>query len=296
MDTWRDGVYIEAGLVSAELYGDVVRVLRDPVAGTQMNDALMLHDPMGLFAQVQDEVRVVFFEPQWLGVRVRSEMEGLRSAVSVLREAVPAGDQLRVCDSVWQVAHHLICMPLTLHGTSPSSTRELIWLEEVEPGLKDRICDWEGSDRLGPWRVLVLLAAISQILSLVGAVIPSQAGDLPKYFVKKAQWLARNGYHREALHLVGILAGGGAKIAAESSNTWMIRVIRRVVLVWLGLVGWEGQEVLKEKVRVAEQMVTEVGAIAAYLPSDDGRSKALLDGSQRRKRRIACTSPTNALG
>ena len=65
VDAWRDGVYIELGLEPKNHYDDVERVLQNPFAATHMKDALILHDPTGLFSGIQSEVRARFMEPSF---------------------------------------------------------------------------------------------------------------------------------------------------------------------------------------------------------------------------------------
>ena len=71
IDTWQDGVYIEAKLRPKESYDDLEKVLLNPFTATNMNDALILYDPSGFLTRIQEEVRAVFMEPKWLDVRVQ---------------------------------------------------------------------------------------------------------------------------------------------------------------------------------------------------------------------------------
>jgi hypothetical protein len=43
---------------------------------------------------------------------------------------------------------------------------------------------------------------------------------------------------------------------------------------WLHAVGWEGQAVLEEKVRMAEETVADVSALVAHLPSGEVEAMA----------------------
>ncbi len=123
VDAWRDGVYIEVGMESKGRYAASGKVLRDRVAATHMNDALILYDPTGLFTRVQEEVRARFMEPQWLGLRVHHQLNMLQFALTSLREAVAEGDPLGLCWSVPGVAIWVAAVPLLINGITPSSTR-----------------------------------------------------------------------------------------------------------------------------------------------------------------------------
>jgi len=79
--------------------------------------------------------------------------------------------------------------------------------------------------------------------------------------------------HREALHLAWFFVGDLAYFACTSDDTQMVSAAERLVQDWFHAVGWEGQDLLEEKVRMAEEMVAEVAAMAAHLPSD-GAAKA----------------------
>jgi len=267
VDTWRDGVYIEAALAPMEQYRDVEKVLRDRFAATQMNDALILYDPTGVLTRVQEGVRAGFMEPRWLGARVGAQLQSLRESVASLREAVAAQERSAVCEYEGWVQMWLSSIPLVIHGVSPSSTRALLQLEAVSPEWKEQVCEWEGSARLRQEEVLALLPTASESLSLIRATGSSQWGDICSYMVKKADWLARNGHHREAPHLLWYVVGGLDEVIRETDDSLVVSKAQRLIRKWMRSVGWEGQDVLEEKVRIAEEMVAEVEAMAAHLPS-----------------------------
>ena len=269
IDTWRDGVYIEAALAPKQRYDDAKKLLLDPIEATQVNDALILHDPTGFLTRVQQQVQAVFMDPRWLGIRVQAALRSLRQSMAGLREAVAAGDLLGVCEGEAWTSVWLTSVPLIRHGITPSSTRALLQLEEVWSELKERVCEWQGSTRLSREDVLALLPMVAQGLSLAEGLSESQWGNLPAYMAKKAEWLARNGHHREALHLIWFLVGGLKEVVRASENAALVSTAHGMVRMWVQLVGWDGQEVLEEKVRMAESMVADVEALAADLPSDE---------------------------
>jgi predicted nucleotidyltransferase len=86
LDTWREGVYIEAALVSQQEYADPETVLNDPFKATHMNDALILYDPTGFVTHLQDAVRPVYMQPQWLGKRLAFWLENMDTSLARFRK------------------------------------------------------------------------------------------------------------------------------------------------------------------------------------------------------------------
>ena len=274
IDTWRDGVYIEAALAPVEQYADVNKVLLDKYAATQMNDALILYDPEGILARVQEGVRAVYMEPCNLGMRVHPILNSLHESLVGLEAAAAAGDLVAVCSHVAEIGLQVPQVPLLLKGISPSSSKPLAQLERVSPELKDRICQWLGSAPMGASDVRALLPVIQKCLSYGEAQYPEGAGGLPRYFAEKAAWMADNGLHHDALATTWGFLGFLTHSAAISDDAKKASDIERLVRKWLKAVGWEGQEVLEKKVRVAQEMVAEVGAMAAHLPTDEDQATA----------------------
>jgi hypothetical protein len=184
-----------------------------------------------------------------------------------LDAAVVAGDLLGVCKHEVYTSLWLASIPLIRRGITPSSTRSLIQLEDVLPEWKWRICEWEGSASLAAADVIALLPAVAEGLSLRRALPTSQWGDLHAYMAGKAEWLARKGQHRDAYHVMWFIVGGLYEGVRTTEDPAVVSKANTFVRTWLRSVGWEGQEVLEEKVRVAEEMVAEVEAMAADLPS-----------------------------
>jgi hypothetical protein len=269
IDTWRDGVYIEAGLAPAGKYGNADAVLRDIFAAGHLTDALILHDPDGHLARVQQEVQARYMEPEWLGRRVHHQLGMLKYCLAGLRDGVDEQDPLWVCSYV-PVPMWVVAVPLLLHGVAPSSTRGLLQVEAVAPGLRDRIFAWEGSTQMSLEEVVALMPLASRCLALQQAIDSEEWGQMYGHFESKAKWYLARGSHRMALHLMGFLPGGMTEAAVKSGDPENISAARELVAQWLHAVGWEGQEVLEEKVRTARQLVAEMEAMAADLPSPGG--------------------------
>jgi predicted nucleotidyltransferase len=263
-DTWQDGVYIEAGLSSKENYIDLEKVLQSPFTATHMNDALILYDPTGFLAEMQKKVRAVFMEPKWLGIRVQFWVEEARKSMSGLQESVAAGDLLGICGNAGWLTFSFVSVPLLRVGITPSSTRSLIQLGKTSGELKERICEWEGSSKMSVDDVLALLPTFSESMSLLDA---SKWGHLPEYFAKKMEWMAKKGLHREALHSMWLIIGVTIGECRKREEPSVTSKASKLAQSWLHSVGWEGQEVLEAKLRMAASILKEVEALAADLPS-----------------------------
>ena len=188
-----------------------------------------------------------------------------------LRRALDDRDLPRVGFYVGYTCTCLPSVPLTLRGISPSSTRVLIQLDAVAPKWKERVCEWQGSAQLSKDEVVALLPVTSECVSLIQRAHRSpwlsQWGDTFTYIGRKAEWMTANGYHREAVHLMWYLAGAQHDVIRSTTDPLVASRSRELVDTWFRAVGWEGQDVLEEKVRMAEEMVAEMEALAAGIPT-----------------------------
>jgi predicted nucleotidyltransferase len=266
VDAWRDGVYIELGLEPKDHYDDAERVLQNPFAATHMKDALILHDPTGLFARVQGEVRTRFMEPRWLRLRVDDQVGMLHMCLLALHESVADGNAAGVCYAGTGFSMWIAFVPLIASGVTPSSTKSLPQLDNYPGELRKRIYAWEGSDGMSRDDLLRLVPTVSRPLSLP---ISPQWGRMGEYFQAKARWMAEHGMHRDAVHLMWMVVSVTGGVFHNSEDPETRRIAEVYAQSWLHAVGWEGQEVIEEKVRLAEEMVAEVEAMAAHLPSDE---------------------------
>ena len=272
LDTWRDGLCVEAALVLKGRHDGAQKVLHNPFAATHMNEAWILYEPTSLFSRVQREVGLAFMESRWLGVRVHTQLEELRSALSGLREAVSDANALAIGAHEMWVSFWLVSVPLVREGITPSSTRALLQLESVAPALKDELCEWEGSVGLSGGDVLSLLPTVSESLALFDAMGSSEWGRLSAYFTEKAERLAKREHPQAAMHIMWFTVSGLAQVAQDCEDELISSQVTTLVQIWLRATGWDGREVLQQKVRMAEEMVAEVEQLAAQLPSDELRT------------------------
>ena len=264
VDTWQDGVYIDAITVSKENYADFEKVLQDPFRATHMNDGLIIYDPARFLTQIQKEVQAVFMEPKWVGIRVQYWLEKAQGNMSKLQESVSAGDSLGICVHGRGIRFGVTFAPLLRIGIAPNSLRALGQLGKTSGKLKERICEWDGSTKMSKDDVLGLLPVVSEGISLLDK---SENGHLPEYALKKVEWLTKNGLHQEALHLMWIGMSLCAGLGRRHADPLLRSKATELVQSWLEGVGWEGQEVLEEKFKMAESIVGEVEALASDLPS-----------------------------
>jgi len=71
--------YYDAVYLSASEFADLETVMQNPFWATHRNDGLLRYDPTGHFTQLQQAVRVVYMQPQWLGKRLAFWLDMIRS-------------------------------------------------------------------------------------------------------------------------------------------------------------------------------------------------------------------------
>jgi predicted nucleotidyltransferase len=268
VDTWREGVYIDAHLVNAEKYSDAQKILLDPIAADYIYGCRILYDPLGHYSRMRREVRAVYLTPECLQARVKHQVEMLRECVSALSEAVAASDILDTCwQEIW-ISLWLSCVPFVIKGEAPSSTKALTNLDSIAPELKRRMLEWEGSAGLSADQVAALLPPVQVALAWMLEADPAQS-VFGEYLARTAEAMAASGRHREAVQLLWRVFGGLCLVARAVDDPQSVSEATSMMEDWFPAVGWEGQEVLEEKVRMAEEMVAEVEAMAAHLLTGD---------------------------
>jgi predicted nucleotidyltransferase len=265
VDAWQDGVYIDAKTVLKGDYEDIEAALQNPFRATHINDGLILYDPTGFFTRMQMELRVVFMQPKWVGMRVQFWLESTRKNMSGLQESVEVRDPLGICENVEGILWGFTSVPLLRLGITPTSTRGLVRLGKASEKLKERICEWEGSSRMNADDVLALL---SLILGGVSFMNTSKWGILPtEYIVKKIEWMVKNGQHREALHVLWIGMGVHAVAWRKREEAWIKSKGAELAQRWLKGVGWDGKVALEQKLKMAKALLKEIEALAENIPS-----------------------------
>jgi len=264
INTWRDGVLIDSALQSKEAYTDLEKVLQNPFQATHVNDALILYDPTGFFTRLQQEVRAVFMEPQWLSKRLQFFLNGAQKGVEGLKKAIAAGDSFEICGNAGWILGGVVAIPLLRMGITPSSTRPLVQLRDVSKELHEHICELEGSNEKSVDDVLALLAPFAEVGSLTENSLWRNSSE---YFVKKVEWMAKNGLNREAFHTMCFWSFWPFSAFGESEKSQLKPEEYRLVQSWLKKMGWEGEEVLDAKLQLIESIMKEMEELVADLPS-----------------------------
>lgn len=201
LDTWRDGIYIEAGLVFRQDYLDLDALMNHPFKSTNIHDALILHDPTGFITELQNNVRAIFMQPEWQCKRLQFWLDYARAAVARLQEAIPVGDLLSIAVAVREVTFCVISIHLLCNGITPSSTRKLIQLAAIDPALCAEIAEVEGSLQMRVEDILALEPFLHEAIPLIDPTM----GQLPQFLLQKAIWLAQQGHHWAAFDIMATL-------------------------------------------------------------------------------------------
>jgi predicted nucleotidyltransferase len=265
VDTWKEGVYIDAKIVLGGDFADIEEVLQNPFRATQINDGLILYDPTGFFSQIQKEVRLNFMAPKWVRMRVQFWLKSARKHMSGLQESVEVRDPLGICEHVGGILWAFTSVPLLRLGITPGNASSLVRLGETSGKLKERICEWEGSSKMN---VDDILGFLSLILEGVSFMDSSRWGILPtEHVVNKIKWMASNDLPREAFHVLWIGMGVLAQEWRKSEDAWIKSKGSELTQRWLENIGWGEKVVLKEKIRMAEAILKEIEELADNLPS-----------------------------
>lgn len=255
LDTWREGIYIEAGLVFQQDFSDLETVLNNPFSATQINDALILYDPTGFVTQRQHDVRAVFMQPQWLDKRLAFWLEQTRSNYQRFTDAINTDEPLEICAALGLFTFGCASIPLLRAGVTPSSSRGLALLGPIAPAIKVQLAELEGSTKMSATDVLALEPLLQEGLPLADAAL----GQLPIYFIQKTRWMAQQGQHQEALHAMWLQMGGGVAQACIARNDPVERATGAELMQrWLQRADLDRAEVLAAKQKIAASLLEQV--------------------------------------
>lgn len=258
LDTWREGIYIEAGLVFQQEYTDLETILNNPFKATHMNDALILYDPTGFVTQRQNAVRAVFMQPQWLSKRLAFWLEQTRTTYAQFTAAINAAEPLEICAALGLFTFGCSSIPLLRAGVTPSSSRGLALLGPISPTIKAQLAELEGSTSMSVADVLALEPLLQEGIPLADAAL----GQLPIYFIQKTRWMAQQGQQQEALHAMWLQMGGGVALACIARNDPAERLIAADLMQrWLQRTHFDRPEVLTAKLHHAQAIFTQVEAL-----------------------------------
>lgn len=267
-DAWIDGIYVDVGIVAKHAYSNVAEILAHPITANNINDAIILHDPEGFLTKLQEQIRAVFMQPQWVGMRVKPHVEHLPDRIKALQDAMESNDPANICIHTGRIAFSFGLIPLFLHGVSPSSTRSLIQLGTVDERLKQQLSELEGTAEIDNDTVS---QAISLLAKLTDIADTEKWGELPEYVVKKVEWMYRSGFPQAALHTAWFNCGFRIKDCLDANNHNAVGEMSELVKQWLNIMGWQGDEVLKRKLEIIISIWQETEASTArYIAATHG--------------------------
>jgi hypothetical protein len=253
VDTWRSGVYIEAGLVAKEDYQDLETVLNHPNKATHINDARILYDPTGFLTALQAAVRPHFMERPWLRKRLRFWLEMTRMAYGRLSDAVLAADPVEMIPALRGFAFGVMSIHLLQAGITPSSSRVLAQVSTISPDVGAAVADLEGSTDLSADDVLALQPLLQEALLLIG----DSYGQLSHYFLQKSLWLAQQGQPQAALHAMWTLIYGAVEATRSSEDPVRRTAGSDLAWRWLAPLRLADPEVWKAKLPLADSLLRQ---------------------------------------
>jgi hypothetical protein len=248
-DGWEQGVYIDATFASRDIYMDLEKILENPVRANDMHSGVIVYDPTGLLAQLQIETRREFMKPERIATRVQPLVGYLGRDIANLQDAMTSDDALRMCVWAGRVLFRFAVIPLMRRGVAPSSTRHIIQLGAVDPELKASLFEIEGTTHMNEADALQRFQIAARLNS---ACDVSSWGQLTEYMIRKANWLAQNGYPREALHGMWNNNGFRANDCLKCNDPQVIDNAGAIARKWLRAMGWEGQDALAAKMEMIE--------------------------------------------
>jgi hypothetical protein len=237
---WRDGVFIDAGYVSADRYSDPTDILKDPYLAGAIRYAVILFDRDGAFADVQKEVVDHFMEPKWLKLRLSSLVPSIERNHKQFAVAVKEDNEAEACRTsifaLWTICDAL----LVRHGISPSWVRGLQKLGKILPLERDQIIDIEGSSDMTPDQVSSLISLFQQSTG------PALATQMMQHVQNAVEWMIQSDLHREALHTLWIAVGLTLRMLMSSDEDDKQRQAQSLAHSWLAKINWR-DEMLKSK-------------------------------------------------
>lgn len=261
VDTWLDGVYIEAAPFPITWIGSVEETLSNPFHATHMNHALILYDATGILTQLQQAVQASYMEPHWLKMRLQFWRDEVSQQVQGLQTAIDQHDPLQICLYAGHAMWGLISVPLLRIGLAPSSSRGLLQLAAVNKPLHDQIADFEGSRAMLAQDILAIEPLFREWIPFANF---DEKGQVPEYFAKKAVWLSQQGFPQAALHALWVYLHMIVKdcIGNEEKAEPATALAQR----WLEAVKWDNEAVLQQKGAMAQTLLQEIDGLVAALP------------------------------
>lgn len=253
-DIWREGIFIEGALVFQQRYANPEAVLNDPYRATEIHDALILYDSTGFVMQLQQAVRSVYMQPQWLGKRLAYFLESARASFADFRKAVEAIDARRICAALGTFAFDCSSIPLLRAGITPSSTRAPLQLAPIAPALKTQLAELEGSTQLNAADVL----ALEPLLREASPLFDASWGQESEYLIAKTLWMAQQGQHQAALHVAWVHISIAAGDCLQRNESTELAAGMDIMQRWLHRNNMHGPASLAARLQSAERLLQQV--------------------------------------
>lgn len=255
LDSWIDGIYIDAGLVAKDTYAAADKVLKNPTVACDLNDAIILHDTANFLSNTQQEVRAKFMHPKWIGSRINPHMDRLPVHIAAIQSAIEADDPLNLCIHAGRLMYRLALIPLFVHGLSPSSTRTLVQLEQISKPLVQKFYELEGTNGVTLDRANAGISILAQLTKISGA---EKWGALPEYMVQKTSWMVEHSMAHAALHTAWLNCGFRIKDCLDTEDSTVIAEAMALTKDWLSLMQWDGENVSHEKFSMIRNLQAEM--------------------------------------
>ena len=254
IDGWRNGIYIDAMLLTKERFADPEALLQDPMKSTQLWDAVILYDATGFLAQQQAAVRARFMEPQWLQARLTHWQTMMTSALATLRDGVTASDSLRICSGIGGFTFACASMPLIRAGITPSSVQLVTQLESVAPAIRTRLIALMSATPVSAAEII----ALEPFLLETGLLLGAAWGQFPGFYVQKMMAMAKKGEPAAVLQALWLMMAVVADICLQSDDTALKTKGADLLQNWLQQVGCETPERQAVSVQLVESLLTDV--------------------------------------
>ena len=253
VDTWLEGVYVEAATMPITWIGSAEETLSNPFFATHMNHALILYDATGILTQLQQAVQASYMEPHWLKLRLQFWLDEVSRQVQGLQTAINQHNPLQICLYAGHAMWGFISVPLLHIGLAPSSSRGLLQLASVNKRLHDQIADFEGSRAMHTQDILAMEPLYREWIPFANF---DEKGNAPEYLAKKAVWLAQQGFPQAALHALWVYLHLIVKDCIDHEEK--VEPTTALAQRWLEVVKWDNEAVLHQKGAMAQTLLQEL--------------------------------------
>jgi hypothetical protein len=206
------GVPIEAGVKSVADYRSPEAVLANPEIAHHLLGESIVHDPTGLLAGLQEEVRREYPRRRWVRARLDHERNGLAGAFALLpmaRQAYGASGEVNLFGYTTTFASAALQVATLGPPRMGSRTFVRLWEALAAEGRRDlyeELVGVLGFSRVGPKRVEQVVREAAEAFDLAvqvhhapGPFRHKLRRHLRPYLIDSCLAMLAEGHHREAL-------------------------------------------------------------------------------------------------